>query len=266
MAKWMVVKDQDEDDHNTRSTANLSSHVNSNGKNKVQAEGINVYVGDTGGIGSASVNTIGVMADMDDVDDPQLSPQLAAALTAESIAAGGGNDPNSSDDTAGTARSGNNVTCGSVPAYPSDTYQLSPNFTLGMLSSKAVFPHRIAAQNGFSVNALVCNLKALAVNILEPLRTAHPGFKINSGFRRGSGSSKHNMGCAVDVQWPGLAAANYMTKARYVRDHLPFDAIILEHGKSIWLHLQYQRGLSKQRGIVQTMYRGQYSSGLKVYY
>lgn len=265
MGKWMVVKDQDNDDHDQRSTGSLPAHTQ---KNKVIAQGINVYVGDSGGIGSANATTNGMLADQDDVDDkPQLSPAQQAAVDAEFAAAGGdlsAGDP--SDTGQGSGRQGVNTPCGTLPSYPPDSYQLSPNFTLGMVSSKCVFPYRVSAQCGLSMPDIVCNLKALCVNVLEPLRAKYPnGFRVNSGFRKGSGKSQHLRGQAADIQWAGLPTSAYLDRAKWIRDNLPFDQLIMEHGKSIWIHVSFKRG-GPQRSDVRTMYRNRYPAGLKLYY
>jgi hypothetical protein len=104
---------------------------------------------------------------------------------------------------------------------------------------------------------------------LEPLRAKYPGLRINSGFRKGAGTSQHNKGMAVDIQWAGLSPAGYSPIAQWVTENLPVDQLIFEHGNSIWLHISYNRGLSKQRGQLLTYYpkdTPQYKPGLTNYY
>ena len=149
------------------------------------------------------------------------------------------------------------------------SYRLSENFTLRDLSINAVFPHSIRAQVGLSVSDIVCNLKNLAVNILEPLKAKYPNIRINSGFRVGNGSSQHNKGQAVDIQIPGASAATYTEMATWIAKNLPFDQFILEHGKAVWLHLSYNPSLTNQRGQKLTYWPSgspQYKPGLKNYY
>ena len=232
--------------------------------------GTTVYAGSSGGIGSASTSVHGVLADQDEVDDNPSQAQLAEAR-AEALAAGATDiDSDPSDSAQGAGGAGVNTPCGTLPSYPSDSYKISPNFNLGTVSSKCVYPHRISAQNGLSMAEIVCNLKGLAVNILEPLRAKYPnGFRVNSGFRRGSGKSQHLRGQACDIQWSGISNQEYLTRAKWVRDNLPFDQIILEHSartRSCWLHISYNRALSRQRGKVNTMIGGRYPPGLKIYY
>lgn len=160
--------------------------------------------------------------------------------------------------------------CGSFITNPIDYDQnLSTNFTIRNFSIGAVFPHSIVAQGGFDVDGILCNLKGLAENILEPLMQQYSGFRINSGFRRGSGTSQHNRGQACDLQWPGLAPAGYTPIAEWIRDNLPFDQLIFEHGRSIWIHVSYNRTITQQRGIILTYYPAQnpkYRPGLTNYY
>ena len=146
---------------------------------------------------------------------------------------------------------------------------LSPNFKLKDLSSRALFPHQIRAQNGFTDLEIVCNLKALCENILEPLRAEFPGLRINSGFRSGSSKSQHNKGMAVDLQWASFSNADYSTAAKWVAENLNFDQFILEHSKGIWLHISYDRTKSSQRGQTLTYHPNKnpkYKPGLTNYY
>lgn len=149
--------------------------------------------------------------------------------------------------------------------------QLSENYKLKDLTTSAVFPHTIAAQVGLSTDDIINNLKALCVNVLEPLRAQFSGFNINSGFRRGSSGSQHNKGMAVDVQFPAYAStpASYNAVAEWIIENIPYDQFILEHGRSIWLHLSFDRTASSQRGALLTYHpkkSPQYKQGITNYY
>lgn len=155
--------------------------------------------------------------------------------------------------------------CGDITSVDY-SYRLSPNFSLAQLSIACTFPHQIRAQHGYTDLQIVCHLKSLANNILEPLRAQYPGFKINSGFRGNTGgTSQHERGMAVDIQWPGKSGAEYLKRAQWVRDNLPFDQLIMEHGNSVWLHISFDPYKS-QRYQVLTMKNGSYESGLRQYY
>lgn len=133
-------------------------------------------------------------------------------------------------------------------------YQLSPNFKLKDLTTGAVFPHTVKAQVGLSVSEIICNLKNLCINVLEPLKAQYPNIRINSGFRTGSGNSQHNKGMAVDIQVPGAPASLYSDMASWIMKNINFDQFILEHGKSVWLHISYDITKSSQRGMYGTYY------------
>lgn len=215
------------------------------------------------------IDTAGVAAAYDDPDSKE-------AATAEGKLYG---DPAADTQPAvpdpQTDSSGAQVTSGS-PIQPGNfsvpinyDEKLSQNFTIRNLSVGTTFPHDIVAQGGFSVQDILYNLQGLAQNILEPLRSQYPGFRINSGFRKGRSTSQHGKGMACDLQWPGLTAAGYTPIAQWIRNNLPFDQLIFEHGKSIWLHVSYNRNLSNQRGSILTYYpvnSPAYKPGLTNYY
>lgn len=174
------------------------------------------------------------------------------------------------DETPGKIDTGTPTNCGDFKTDPIDYDQrLSTNYTIKDFTLKTLWVHNIVEQNGLSVGDIICNLKGLAENILEPLRVKYPGFRINSGFRKGTSSSQHNRGMACDLQWPGLSPTGYTPIAFWIRDNLPFDQLIFEHGNSIWLHISYNRTLSKQRNALLTYYppvTPNYKPGLTNYY
>lgn len=175
-------------------------------------------------------------------------------------------DPSAADNSPpGAAPPPLSVGCQDISGVNYD-YRLSPNYALRDFSTRAYFKHNIQAQGGRSTSQIICNLKALSTNITERLRAQYPGFRINSGFRRGGGGSQHERGMAMDVQWPGKAPRDYLPIAQWCKNNLNYDQLIFEHGNSIWIHLSYDREKSTQRRQVLTYYRGRYSSGLKLYY
>lgn len=165
---------------------------------------------------------------------------------------------------------GGAVVCGNYATNPIDYNQpLSANYTIKSLTIGTIFPHNIVAQNGLTVADIICNLKGVAENILEPLRRQYPGVRVNSAFRKGVSGSQHNKGMAVDVQWPGIKPSEYTARAAWIRNNLPFDQLIFEHGNSIWLHISYNRTTARQRNALLTYYpkvSPQYKPGLTNYY
>lgn len=145
--------------------------------------------------------------------------------------------------------------------------KLTPNYTIGDLSRDIpIYPHAIRAQVQLTEQEIVCNLQALAENIIEPLREEFGTFRINSGFRVGSGRSQHNKGQAVDIQEPSWTNQKHLEVAEWMAKNLPVDQLIFEHGNSVWIHVSFDRNKATQRGQLLTMINGNYSSGLKLYY
>ena len=141
------------------------------------------------------------------------------------------------------------------------TLQLSPNFNLADLTINTFMEKvKIVSQNGLTEQNIADNLKALAVNILEPLLAKYPGFRINSGFRYGSGKSQHMRGMAADLQFPGYTCKQILEIATWCHANLPTDQIILEHGNGLWLHLSHNAMTGKQRKMDLTWKKGYYSA------
>jgi zinc D-Ala-D-Ala carboxypeptidase len=119
--------------------------------------------------------------------------------------------------------------------------QLSTHFKLGDLSKNAVFGHRIREQHGLKVEDIINNLKVLAVNVLDPIKTKYPNMFITSGFRPASGTSQHERGQAADMQFSGVTKAEYYDIALWVRENVPHDQFILEYQSggsgNPWLHI-----------------------------
>ncbi len=185
-----------------------------------------------------------------------------------SLEPGAPTSPSTSDNSSrqGDPPAREDVDTSNVPSNVDYNYRLSANYTVKDFTLNCVFKHQLQAQKGFTVQQIISNLKYLAENVAENIRDKYPGFRINSGFRQGSGGSQHCNGMAMDIQWPGLAPRDYLPRAQWIRDNLDYDQIIFEHGNTIWLHVSYDRNKSKQRNAVLTMYKGGYEPGLKLYY
>jgi len=169
--------------------------------------------------------------------------------------------------------------------YPSpalDGLKMSANYTLGQIYKHE---HIIRPQVGLSVNRILCNIKAAANNILEPLagKYGKRNLIISSGFRNlgkpNSPTSQHPNGEAFDIQWSAqFAYSNRNDREKYLFDIaseiissklVPFDQMILECPGSYgpWIHISYastsQKGPSGiQRGVVNTWFGGSYLPGL----
>lgn len=145
------------------------------------------------------------------------------------------------------------------------TYQtrLTTNFTIGDLCMESGRPFPFGgSNNGLTDQEIACNLKQLATNILEPLKAKYKdlGFKLNSGYRNGTGTSQHTMGKAADISFTAVRGIGtyddqlerFYNLAIEIRDSgLPFNQLIFEcdPGKGyVWIHVSYDNGNTTSRG------------------
>lgn len=137
------------------------------------------------------------------------------------------------------------------------SFQLSPNFTLSQVTTNTLISrYPLIAQGGLSQKDIVCNLRALCVNILEPLLTTYgSNLVVNSGFRQGTGRSQHYKGQAVDVSFKDAVTSDqFWTRAKEIKDNINYDQFIFEQNISIWYHISYntegvrRQVLTKPRG------------------
>jgi hypothetical protein len=144
------------------------------------------------------------------------------------------------------------TTCSAVPVPPPDNFQLSPNYTLGQLSTQTALSHyKVVAQHSLTIPDIVCNLQAVAENILEILGAQYGVNKImiTSGFRPGSSTSQHERGQAVDIQFPKFDNQQIFDVATWMRDGMSFDQLILEYGGNRpWIHCSFNRAGNRPAG------------------
>jgi hypothetical protein len=143
--------------------------------------------------------------------------------------------------------------CGFTDIGPSTL--LTPNYTINKLcvgSSTGQFPFGKGQHNIKDVE-LACNLKQLAMNVIEPIKEkyGHLGFIITSCFRHaGNGVSKssrisqHELGQAVDIQFTSFNRnrQKYFEFAQELKNSVPFDQFLLEYRSpsSVWYHLSFK--------------------------
>lgn len=137
------------------------------------------------------------------------------------------------------------VSCLTVTHPAPDNFQLSANFILSDLSIGTVLSkYRVRAQNSLTVQDIVCNLQGWAENVGETISTqfGRGEMIITSGFRMGSGASQHDRGQAADLQFPNEDNQGVYEIAKWIRDNVPFDQLILEYGgNNPWLHVSFNR-------------------------
>lgn len=146
--------------------------------------------------------------------------------------------------------------------YPiSNATRLSQNFTVGDLVDNKARGIPADGQHGLTQEQIVINLQNLANNVLEPLKSAYPDMKINSGFRlRGNATSKskgisqHEIGAAADIGFgkfpPGVKNRPqlFLQRAEEIKSLLPnYDQLLLEvksDGKC-WIHISFSQSNRK---------------------
>jgi len=184
---------------------------------------------------------------------------------------------NQVDDKKPAQANGVDPTCPIFAVVDNTTYdiQLSPNFKVRNFTINALFKNQILPISGITPQDRVCNLKAVAVNICEPMLARFGSFNINSGLRNQnttpSGISQHVKGEAVDIQFSGWTYARYWENAAWIRDNIAYDQFIFEHSDKTglaWYHLSFNRAGNRVASLptkVMTMYRNYYDQGLRRY-
>ena len=124
-------------------------------------------------------------------------------------------------------------------------YNISPNFTIEMLSNKAaVTRDTIQAQAGLTYGEIVYNLQGLALNVLEPVKKLYPNMFVTSAFRfpGNNATSQHPKGLAADIQFKGATKKEYYEIAQQIAKVLRYDQFLLEYcnyTNNPWIHISY---------------------------
>lgn len=126
---------------------------------------------------------------------------------------------------------------------------LSTNFRLGDL----VFGRwTLKSQSGLPPWRIVCNLKNLANNVLEPLKSKYPNLIITNALRNltdkfPNEKSDHLRGCAVDVQFLGMDDSDYRDAAVWIQQNIPYKQLLLEYEQNsegkitkAWIHISFE--------------------------
>jgi hypothetical protein len=238
---------------------------------------VNQGTGSGGAATAAAERDAATLDDTPDTDDGLAvsggggSPSLYQRGRSRALVGDPPGNPITENDTPPPPTTETPTDCASITSENvTPQFPLSPNFTLGSLSTQATFPHTVVAQSGLTIAQIVCNLKALAENICEPIRSRYGVIRITSGFRAGNGNSQHGTGQAVDIQFPGATLDAIWERAQWVKDNIPFDQFILEYlttgtGGRPWFHLSFSR-TSNRRQVLTAAHPGRYEPGLRRYY
>jgi hypothetical protein len=146
-----------------------------------------------------------------------------------------------------------------------DDQRLSPNFLLSQLSCNAIAAKyfvpsvdqtKTTNRGSFIRQQIIDNLRAVAVNILEPIKAAYPTAFPTNGYRNKGGNSQHEIGEAVDIQFSDMANlsirdqnALMLERAKAIQKILQgkngFDQFLLEYkttrGGKPWIHISYRK-------------------------
>jgi GH24 family phage-related lysozyme (muramidase) len=132
-------------------------------------------------------------------------------------------------------------------------FKLSNNFSLSALTKNGSRP--VVAQQGLTMQEIVCNLKGLAENCLEPIRNLYPNMILTSGFRRpgdvaaSSKTSDHYLGCAADIMIPSLGRAGHYDAIQKIQQLIPYDQLLLEYqgSSTVWIHVSFKYKNNKKQ-------------------
>lgn len=151
-----------------------------------------------------------------------------------------------------------------------DNLLLSPNFTLGKVSSRAAATQiPVRAQYNLSKEEIICNLQFLCLNVLEIVKKMYPDVIVTSGFRdygKSKKVSQHCLGEAVDLQFPSKSRSAYYDIAVALKNAVPYDQLLLEYknygSKNPWIHISLKRNGSNRKQILTMFNDRQHSQGL----
>lgn len=126
-----------------------------------------------------------------------------------------------------------------------NSFQLSSRFTLGALTKNG--QRKPVPQFGLTIQEIVCNLKGLAENCLDPIFEMYPNAIITSGFRRpgdvpnSSKTSQHYFGTAADIVLSGYSRAQHYAAIQEIQKIIPYDQLILEYSgaTTVWIHVSF---------------------------
>jgi hypothetical protein len=148
---------------------------------------------------------------------------------------------------------------------------LSPRFTVKKLTRKPIiaFDNPLnPAAGDLSREEIVCNLKLLSINCLEPIYDRYSNAFITNTWRpRGIGSptSQHPKGQAADIQFRGVKKSDYFQIAQAIKDLVPFDQLLLEYkttGTGLpWIHISFNKDGNRKQ-VLTLLNNKTYGQGL----
>jgi len=148
-------------------------------------------------------------------------------------------------------------------------FNLSPNFTVEMLSSKAALTKNFIEEDpqGLKFGEIIYNLASVSLNILEPAYNIYPKLFVASGYRSITASSKnssHPLGKCVDIQFQGATKDDYYIFAKELVKVLNYDQLILHYcnyTNNPWIHISFD-GSNNRKEVLTFWNNKKFSSGL----
>jgi len=214
--------------------------------------------------------------DQEGAVDTSTAAGAARDRAIKAAAAGSEGDSDPSDATDAPNTQATPAKCLDIPENAGPTFRLSQFFLLRDLSSGAACARQpgarsgaVVANKGLNRATIICNLRHLAVNSLDPI-ARHYGRKnmiITSGFRRASNGSDHNIGSAVDIQFLVNGRKANGRELDRIQKHIinelkiPFTQII--HENNSWLHIACRRNGVNSAKRICWWAGGQYNSGYR---
>lgn len=129
-------------------------------------------------------------------------------------------------------------------------FELIPGWRLGdVCKGRSGIPS--GKNYGLSSQEIVCNLKVLTENVIDPIKKRFPNLIITNSWRSeavnnslpgASKTSDHLKGSAVDIQFSGFSRRQTYEAAIEIQKLLPeYDQILLEYmNKSMWVHVSFR--------------------------
>jgi hypothetical protein len=152
-----------------------------------------------------------------------------------------------------------------------ESLSLSPRFTVKKLTRKPfiAFDNPLNPSSGdLSREEIVCNLRLLSVNCLEPIYARFSNVFVTNTWRpRGIGSptSQHPRGQAADMQFRGVPKSEYFKIAQVIKDLVPFDQLLLEYkttGTGLpWIHISFNKAGNRKQ-VLTFLNNRRYAQGL----
>ena len=160
---------------------------------------------------------------------------------------------------------------GNYPGELIDKFPLTSNYTVGSITRKpyVIFDHALrTGHSGLTLEQIVCNLKLLTINCIEPIKAQFPNMFITNSWRPAEPQyplSQHARGQAFDMQFRRVHPKEYFEISQWIKDNIPYDQFLLEYqsvGTRLpWLHLSFTSGRNR-RQVMTFLDHSVYSQGL----